>query len=279
MKARKRLVIATFITSIVSLLIAVLTHFIFNSMFNSIVLPSFIENFSFAVFGSALLGFVMSLIEYYVSRKKALENYYLEAIKVLNLFSIIKYFFFAEPKDLVQEYFSEEIVNEILLNRKRSKYNCSLYKHMESVWRKTLDIPEPEFSLFAHQQFDETVKSYRHSVISTIESYIKVSEKNIAFLDTAYAELDFVFKNKSLRNMIYKEIHKPLFEHKNLIDEKSYHFRTYLQANHGNTPVMLDYIDELQKTLFTVKKSSHDQFDFFIIYYTFLVIWMINLKS
>ena len=80
----------------------------FCTMFAVILLPIFDYyecnigyDISLAIFGSALLGFIMSLVEYFTERRKAMEQFWLEAGQVLAQFRKAKYIKFDEPEDLV----------------------------------------------------------------------------------------------------------------------------------------------------------------------------------
>lgn len=269
MKAKKRLVIATLIASGISLLLAFLFQFFFTGIGRCGEVSAFVVNFSFAVFGSALLGFIMSLVEYFVSKKHALENYYLEALRVYNLFSKIEFLLITEPKELLMDHFSNEM-RDVFLSKSNNLDNDKLFDYMKIIWQNTIDIPEPELSDYTIKKFNEYIKSFIERLSICLDSYIEISNEKIAFLDTAYAEFDFMFCNKSLRSKIYKGIHKPFSEHKKMIEEKAFHFRTYKKAKNGNTAVMIDLIDELQQKFFTVDKETDECFEVFIVHRHFL---------
>ena len=74
MKAKKWLTIITLFVSIVSFIIACLigkgNDFIGYDI-------------AMALLGSAVLGFIMSITEYYVERRKAMEDFWIQAVKIL----------------------------------------------------------------------------------------------------------------------------------------------------------------------------------------------------
>ena len=74
MKAKKWLIIITLIVSIVSFIIA----FVIGKK-----VLAYIYDVSMALFGSAALGFIMSITEYYVERRKAMEEFWIQAVNVL----------------------------------------------------------------------------------------------------------------------------------------------------------------------------------------------------
>ena len=74
MKAKKWLTIITGCISLLSLIAALIIGKTSNCILYDI---------SMAIFGSALLGAIMSLTEYFVERRKAMEQFWDEARKVL----------------------------------------------------------------------------------------------------------------------------------------------------------------------------------------------------
>lgn len=65
-----------------------------------------------AILGSALLGFIMSLTEYFVEKQKSMEEFWLQATKVLKELRKIKYLDFDAPAELVLNALQEENSNE-----------------------------------------------------------------------------------------------------------------------------------------------------------------------
>lgn len=65
-----------------------------------------------AVFGSALLGFIMSLVEYFSERKKAMEQFWIEAKRVLAQFRKAEYIYFDELEKIVTGCIAENYYNK-----------------------------------------------------------------------------------------------------------------------------------------------------------------------
>ena len=63
-----------------------------------------------AVFGSALLGFIMSLVEYFSERKKAMEQFWIEA--KLAQFRKAEYIYFDESEKIVTGCIAENYYNK-----------------------------------------------------------------------------------------------------------------------------------------------------------------------
>ena len=99
MKAKKWLTVITLIVSILSLVAAFVIGKDSNCIFYDV---------SMALLGSAVLGFIMSITEYYVERRKAMEEFWNQAINILKELRKIKHLDLDAPADLIIEAFGEE---------------------------------------------------------------------------------------------------------------------------------------------------------------------------
>ena len=104
MKAKKWLTIITLVITALSLVLA----FIIGKNSNCITYDIFM-----AIFGGAALGFIMSLTEYYVERRKAMEEFWLQATKVLNELKKIKYLDVDAPINLIVDAIHEDDSNAL----------------------------------------------------------------------------------------------------------------------------------------------------------------------
>ena len=262
MRAKKYLVITTAIISIIAFMAAFVFEYCFSGM-------SFWINLSFAIFGSSSLGFIMSLVEYLVERRRSLETYYLATFDLIKLFVTVKYFMIREPKELLTAYFNESdliLPKRYSFEEQKRPAKEALFAYMLDNWKNTIDIPEPEFSDFARKKFNEEMEEYKNSLIETIDSYLLVSEGGKQNLENAYGNLDFIFGNKQLRNEIYEKIHLPIQEYMHDILKMGFHFRTFKESENGNIAVMIDFIDQLQNKYFKTIVKTDDHYKTTIIY-------------
>ena len=104
MKAKKWVTFITAGISAVSLICAIFANcFCIDLMYD----------ISMAIFGSALLGFIMSLIEYFAERRKAMEDFLRAAYKVYVQLRKIKLLKLDQPQDLILDCISEEHHNKL----------------------------------------------------------------------------------------------------------------------------------------------------------------------
>lgn len=263
MTTKKKLVFTTCILSVFSIIMAIFFNYVFHF--------EFWTNFSFAIFGSALLGFIMSLVEYRVERKRALEEYYLNSSKLINIFSKAKYFISIAPSELLINYYNELANSNPMFNANdNSSAKEDLFEFMHNIWINTIDIPEPDFSDFEKQEFDKFTENIKKELIETVSSYITISETDLSQLEMAYGNLDFLFGNRKLRAKVFSDIHKPLQEYKKYIDEKVYHFRGFMNSQYNNFGVIIKLIDDIQLKYFKIINTSDEYMFRITVYKDFL---------
>ena len=125
MKAKKWLTIITLVITALSLVLA----FIIGKNSNCIT-----YDISMAIFGGAALGCIMSLTEYYVERRKAMEEFWLQATKVLNELKKIKYLDVDAPINLIVDDIDASLEN----------FRCKIYR-IEYVEPKAIPVSGKTF--------------------------------------------------------------------------------------------------------------------------------------
>ena len=115
----------------------------------------------------------------------------------------------------------------------------------------------------------EAFWSYGHKAISNLNRYsadddldtaidvfLQMAEFDYQPFDDAFGEMCFLFHNKKLHKEIAERIYTPIMEVRNLVQEKSFHFKLYKRAENGNRAVMQRFVDEIDKLL--IERKSHD---------------------
>ena len=151
MKAKKWLTIITFVISLISLASAFAIGKDGNCIFYDI---------SMAFLGSAFLGFIMSLTEYFVEKRKAMEEFWLQATSVLKELRKINYLEVDAPYDLIIDAFTEERSNE---------------------WHKIIATLSEDKEVH-HEAKDKLLSWYEESAVLTFDENADVDRE----LDTIY---------------------------------------------------------------------------------------------
>lgn len=118
----------------------------------------------------------------------------------------------------------------------------------------------------------EAFWSYGHKAIRNLNRYspedeldtkidilLQMNEFDYQPFDDAYGEICFLFRNKKLRKEITERIYSPIMEVRNMLSEKSFHFRLHKKASNGNRRVMDIFVSEIDKLLIERKENRYPQ--------------------
>ena len=90
---------------------------------------------------------------------------------------------------------------------------------------------------------------YKNQAFNTIKKKVYME------LDNAYGDMSFFFHDKRTRRYIYEAIYSKTLDIRNLIKEKSFHFRIYRKSVNGNKATMQKFIDEIDTAI--MARSTH----------------------
>jgi len=204
MRGPKWLSIITFFISVVAIICIL--------CFSTVADASLAYNISLAIFGSAVLGFIISLIEYFDIRRSVLEEFYLEALKINGLIHEAGYFYTDEPIEFVLDCIVEELNNS---------YNIKFYMETKHDARdKWINEYHRMHSLELQNCSDSndlcmaiyksTLNDYNEELEKCFDSYIDITNLPLASFDNAYGKINFIFGNKKFRMWIYQTIYTPI---------------------------------------------------------------------
>lgn len=252
MRANKYLTIVTAICSFFSVIIAIYIGKESNSIIYDVVM---------AIFGSALLGFIMSLIQYFAVRRESMEEFWTQAFKALNELRGVRPIAMDVPVELIAACVNEEKNNE-LNNRIQLQTSLERSDAMENLKRwisnntSFPDVDGVSKEEMISQECNRLLLSSKETIQSSIESYKTISKYDTGLLDNAYGKLDFLFA-KDLRKLAYDEVYKPIKESFNRIKKEAYHFEL-LEKNEGNFAVCSLKASELCDYFYEIKEKNEE---------------------
>lgn len=220
-------------------------------------------------------GFIMSLVEYFTERRKAMEQFWIEARCVLVQFRKAKHIQFDEPEYIVVSCIAENYENKLVqecdptiarfLGRVESHENQSKYiqwmeEHEAMSFSENDDISEIFDKIYVSR-----MESYEDLIKNVIENYIELSQISLSELDSAYGNLNFIFANKSIRLKAYNEIYDKIRTIRNKILMEAFHFNLWKEEK-GNFVVCMNKAIDISKTLFSVEKTKKNHFESVCIY-------------
>lgn len=266
MSAKKWVTVVTFLCTILAIALLPIFKFCKCDMGYDI---------SLAIFGSALLGFIMSLVEYFTERRKAMEQFYIEARSVLVQFRKAKYIQFDEPEDIVVACIAENYENKLVQEsdpiiaqfwgRTESHENQSKYTQWMEEHEAMSFSEDDDINMILDKIYVDRMEFYEGMVKEVIENYIELSQISLSELDSAYGNLNFIFANKSIRLKAYNEIYDKIRTIRNKILMEAFHFNLWKEEK-GNFVVCMNKAIDISKTLFLVEKTRKNQFESVCIY-------------
>lgn len=207
---------------------------------------------SLAIFGSALLGFVMSLTQYGPAKRAAMESFYQESLAILNALRKIKYFETDEPTDLVRDCIAEGVSNE-RANALRQPPKDKAKRALISYCEERIPAPDSDDQFFS-EVFEQKIKGYKADLFQCMESYFPMAEIDLGDLNNAYGNLDFLFFNKKTHSDVYRNVYVVLKDVKKRITLEAYHFRLCREGK-GNLAVCFDKVIALNNAWFSEEES------------------------
>lgn len=252
MKAKKRLTIITLVITVLSLIIAIIIGK--NS-------DCIIYDISMSIFGGATLGFIMSLTEYYVERQRAMEEFWIQAINILNELKKIKYLDVDAPINLIADAINEENSNawreKFPFLNDDEKISVSAKKKLISWCEENAIVPfdKNADAMELEKLYESQMDGYKEVFFQCMDSYREASKIELGNLDNAYGNLDFIMANKCIRQKAYELIYDKLRKIIYQFQSEVYHFNL-LKDGKGNFSVCVLKVSELNQEYFCSKKKK-----------------------
>lgn len=259
MKAKKWVTFITAGISVVSLICAICALYACCEVMYDI---------SMAIFGSALLGFVMSLIEYFAERRKAMESFLTKASKVCSQFRKIKYVDIDEPLDLVLACIKEEQHNElcdkieIATDHVVRMEKCHIKRDEYIAWMEANESfefsDEDDKAAILIAIYEKRIAGFVELFHSRMGIYLDVAKTSLEDLSNAYGNMDFLFANKKIRQSAYESIYSKLSDWRNQLLVESHHFELAKEGR-GNFSVCVHKLLELNDMFFKTEEQQTSQ--------------------
>lgn len=231
-----------FLVSLVLLVFSTLSLLLVESV------AQFWTNIFIGIFASSLVTTVVYLSDYFITKSKTLEDYYLCLLDVIAILSEVVYFDNYQPIDIMRKYWHEE-------------FNSEIYKQMgieppTKAYYELLDyyIASSGNLAIAQSRLKYESKALSDKLEKSIDSYLRIRDFSFTDIESAYGNLDFLAGNRKFRAWIYNEIHNYSREKIHYVKEVAFHFDQYRKKEGGSKAVMLDYVTKLQDIFF-----EHDE--------------------
>lgn len=211
-----------------------------------------------AIFGSSILGCIMSFTEYFSERERAMEQFYQEAIRTLAKFRKAKPLQLTEPEELIRNCIFEKMKNDdyVSFGMDDEVQYTEKVKYLE--WLKKYK-PEIFIGVGADEEktYQTKIEEAETMIKDCIYNYSKLAHISFAKLDSAYGNLDFLVANHTIRMKAYNEIFDKMRSIRNEIFLANTHFELWKHGK-GNFVFCTDKVIEINKKLFIEEKSEEE---------------------
>ncbi len=210
MRQNKWLIYGTVTITIASLLAA----FFIGKAANSIG-----YDICMAIFGSAFLGFIMSLIQYFSERRIGMEKFWKAAISALDILERIPFVDIDAPYGLVLNCLHEEELGDFSSHTAKDKLIKWFCNHYPSEF-----CANGELSINVDKIYSKRLQEYRKSIENCISVCLDIAKYDLSDLDCCYGNLDFLVRNKSFRKTVYDKIYVAIKDHYRQINHAYWYF-------------------------------------------------------
>lgn len=223
------------------------------------VLPADLRNFviviSSGLLTSACVTFLITIAEYRIKRVEAVEDFCEANWELMKSFYNLKIFESYIPLELLVSYYGEK--NNVDMKKSRHKAESDIKRYL---WVK-LDKKSKQMIKKKHKKadyldatFNKFIEEQNRHIEEIMNQYIEMFERNnCQTLSNTYAKINFLFGNKKIRQkVIYERIYEKQIKVFDVIKNSVYHFK----VKKGNNIVMIDYIQDIQECLFSVKDDK-----------------------
>ena len=219
----------SFILSILTLMLSIFMTF--YTKINDLLIIKFINGIMQNIFAGTIVLSITSIFEYFVNRKRTLENVMNEIIHMRHVFNQIKYF---DNRPFISK--------DKFLDEYKDKGNESELTEIYKKQRKKYEMKQKN-------NFDKI-----------INYYIEISEISCDKFWNSYVDIDLLldFRNDK-KKKIYNEFYYPIYELFKVIRECAFHFNEYKKANFGNYKVNTEILCNLQNKIFTFEEVSFNE--------------------
>lgn len=224
---------------------------------------------SSGVFTSSLVTLMISVSEYRIERRNALEDYCEANYRFMHNFHNLDYLDIDIPWDLLKKYYGE-ICHSYFLEEDRKGYiyndeyielDSDAKKNiMNYIWENTSDITkrackEPYKKMeYMEREFKRKIEDYDLKIEKVMKQYIELGDiLERGEISNTYGRIDFLFSNRKWRN---KVLYHEIYEKQSDVMKQVKLVQYQLKVGSENKAILLDYINKIQTYLFSVSEDE-----------------------
>lgn len=262
MRVNKRAVLWTAGISIISVAVCLLCYLYHKCQL--------IYDLALACFGSAVLALIVAIISYKTEKRESMEVFYEKAQDAIDCVKRIKHLEFDAPDGLVRAALHEEAVNMMdaplyekaydlmkeYIGQDRNKAKNELMDWFEQKLALPNDnLSGEEESRILENEYKDTLKRAEDALKRTVQGYMGFIEMDLRPFGTAYARMDYILRNKKMKDLTYKQLYGRIQSFQNQCRNEKMVFSSYLERKQA-VWVCIDKVKELDCKLYREDKGT-----------------------
>lgn len=219
---------------------------------------------SSGAFTSSIVTLLISVSEYRVEKRTALENFADANIHFCADFYNLKYLNINVPMKLLQGYYAEQRSFPQIYNPDEQSSISENETNIKAwIWNNTREDIKEQFSAdkdkkeYLDNDFKRMIQKYDKEIKDVMKQYITLSDKiNKRELNSAIGEIDFLLGNKYRKEVLHERMYVRHSETINKLKNVAYYFKNYYNTVDGDKSIILDFIQQIQNYLFSVGEKD-----------------------
>lgn len=219
---------------------------------------------SSGAFTSSMVTLLISVSEYRVEKRTALENFADANIHFCASFYNLKYLNINIPMELLQGYYAEQRSFPRIYNPdEQSSISENETKIKAWIWNNAREDIKEQFSTdedkkeYLDNDFKRIIQKYDEEIKDVMKQYITLSDKiNKRELNSAIGKIDFLFGNKYRKEVLHERMYARNSETISKLKNATYYFKDYYNTTNGDKSIILDFIQQIQNYLFSVEEKD-----------------------
>lgn len=259
MKGKKYGIIVSVITMLIALVLILLVNWRDNETYEVL------SNILIGVLGSSIVTLIISISDYIVAKREALEDYYCQAGKIITAFGQIKYIHITEKMLESAKYKTTMNLSNLFDVEETEIENMLKYYEQIHYWDNFSEVPSNEVKI---QLIKTETEKDCMEIIKGMNSYLQFEELSLQDVENAFGRISFLINNspkkfkdtKYFKVWLYINFFEKLMKMLYRIRIENNCFKAYKDRESSNLFVVAQKINELNEQLFEIKTETNEEY-------------------
>ena len=259
MKGKKYGIIVSIITMVISLILILLANWCDKEKYE------LLSNIFYGVLGSSVVTLIISVSDYIVAKREALEDYCSQIYKTIVEFGKIKYVHITDKMYESAKYKTEYELKKCYGAEPPQMDSILEYYDKEKYWDNYCEKLSTEEK---KQIILEQIEKDCNDIEKAMNYYLEIETLSYEAVENAFWRISFLFdksekhfnEEKHFRVWIYRNLHEKLRNMINTIRSENYYFKLYQDGESKNIFDVAQKIDSLNKKMFEIISEENEDY-------------------